>query len=248
VRDYRVQQIQTMPNVDVFLDNELSADDALSVGAEHIVVATGAKWRTDGVGRYHALPPQSLGPREQLFTPDDIFAGRVPQGRVLLFDDDHYYLGSVLAEALVVQGAEVCLVTPENLVSAWGEMSDEQFQTQQHLLELGVDIITAHGLDAYDGRHAKLGCIYTGRSREMAADAVLLVTARNPLDGLYREITATIAAQASGSHPSIEKIGDCDAPAIIAAAVYAGHRYARELGVEIEQRDVVRQDKLFETE
>jgi dimethylamine/trimethylamine dehydrogenase len=248
VRDYRVLQIQTMPNVDVFLDNELSADDALSVGAEHIVVATGAKWRTDGVGRYHALPPQSLGPREQLFTPDDIFAGRVPQGRVLLFDDDHYYLGSVLAEALVVQGAEVCLVTPENLVSAWGEMSDEQFQTQQHLLELGVDIITAHGLDAYDGRHAKLGCIYTGRSREMAADAVLLVTARNPLDGLYREITATIAAQASGSHPSIEKIGDCDAPAIIAAAVYAGHRYARELGVEIEQRDVVRQDKLFETE
>ena len=157
-------------------------------------------------------------------------------------------MGSVLAEALVAQGAEVCLVTPENLVSAWGEMSDEQFQTQQRLIELGVDIITAHGLDAYDGSHAQLGCIYTGRSREIAADAVLLVTARNPVDGLYREITDKIDSQASGFRPTVDKIGDCDAPAIIAAAVYAGHRYARELGVDMEQRDVVRQDKLFETE
>jgi dimethylamine/trimethylamine dehydrogenase len=127
-------------------------------------------------------------------------------------------------------------------------MSDEQFQTQQRLLELGVDIITAHGLDSYDGRHVQLGCIYTGRSREMAADAVLLVTARNPVDGLYRELTANVESEASGARPSVDKIGDCDAPAIIAAAVYAGDRYARELGVEIEQRDVVRQDKLFEIE
>ena len=248
VRDYRVLQIQTMPNVDVFLDNELSAEDALSVGAEHIVVATGAKWRADGVGRYHALPPQTLGPPEQLFTPDDIFDGRIPKGRVLLFDDDHYYMGSVLAEALVAQGAEVCLVTPENLVSAWGEMSDEQFQTQQRLLELGVEIVTAHGLDAYDGSTAQLGCIYTERSREMAADAVLLVTARNPVDGLYRELNEKIAEEESGSPPTIDKIGDCDAPAIIAAAVYAGHRYARELGVDTGQVDVVRQDKLFDAD
>ena len=32
VRDYRVQLIQTMPNVDVFLDNNLNAEDALSLG------------------------------------------------------------------------------------------------------------------------------------------------------------------------------------------------------------------------
>ena len=61
-------------------------------------------------------------------------------------------------------------------------------------------------------------------------------------------VATFLASEASGAHPTVEKIGDCDAPAIIAAAVYAGHRYARELGVEIEQRDVVRQDKLFETE
>ncbi|MDH5411647.1 MAG: hypothetical protein OEY16_09690, partial [Alphaproteobacteria bacterium] len=31
-----------------------------------------------------------------------------------------------------------------------------------------------------------------------------------------------------GRGMSVRRIGDCDAPAIIAAAVYTGHRYARE--------------------
>jgi dimethylamine/trimethylamine dehydrogenase len=245
VRDYRVQQIQTMPNVDVYLDSRLSAEEALSAGADHIVVATGAAWRTDGVGRYHSSPCERLGPAEQIFTPDDILSGRRPKGRVLLFDDDHYYMGSVLAEELVATGATVCLVTPENLVCAWGVNSDEQYDTQQHLLELGIEIVTAHGLDGYDGANAHLSCVYTQRRRDIAADAVVLVTARNPVDELYNQITASI--EAGDSHPSVDKIGDCDAPAIIASAVYAGHRYARELGGDDEQRYAVRHDRLFDT-
>jgi len=246
VRDYRVQQIQTMPNVDVFLDNNLNAEDALSLGAEHIVVATGSKWRDDGFGHYHKKPCPGLGPAEQIFTPDDIFMGRVPQGRALVFDDDHYYMGSVLAEALVAQGVEVCFVTPENLVSAWGVMTDEQYQVQQHLIELGVEIITAHGLDEFDGSNARLSCVYSEKSRVVAADAVVLVTARTPVDSLYSEIAGKLESAPPEAVPTLHKIGDCDAPAIIAAAVYAGHRYARELGTDMEQSDVVRQDKLFD--
>ena len=248
VVEYRVQQIQSMPNVDIFLDNHLSADDALSVGAEHIVVATGSKWRADGYGRYHSVPCLDLGPTEQVFTPNDIFEGRLPKGKALVFDDDHYYMGSVLAEALVARGVEVCFVTPENLVSAWGVMTDEQYQVQQRLIKLGVEIITAHGLDEFDGSNARLSCVYSERTREVAVDAVVLVTTRIPVDDLYREIAGTIASDTSGSvpAPTLHKIGDCDAPAIIAAAVYAGHRYARELGTDMDQSDVVRQDKLFD--
>jgi dimethylamine/trimethylamine dehydrogenase len=241
VRDYRVHQIQTLPNVDVFLDNHLNADDALSIGADHIVIATGSKWRADGYGYYHDKPCQDLGPTEQVFTPNDIFEGRVPQGRAVVFDDDHYYMGSVLAEALVAKGVAVVFVTPENLVSAWGTMTDEQYQVQQRLLQLGVEVITAHGLDEFDGSNARLSCVYTERTRVVTADAVVLVTTRTPVDGLYREIAGTIE-----SDFSLNKIGDCDAPAIIAAAVYAGHRYARELGTETERSAVVRQDKLFD--
>lgn len=246
VRDYRVQQIQVMPNVDVFLDNDLNAEDALSIGADHIVVATGAQWRADGFGRYHKKPCPNLGPSRQIFTPNDIFSGHLPNGRVLVFDDDHYYLGSVLAEALVAHGAEVCFVTPENLVSAWGVNSDEQYQTQQRLIELGVQIITAHGLDEFDGAEATLGCVYTKQTQVVAADAVLLVTARTPNDSLYKELTAKIESDPPVKYPTVDKIGDCDAPAIIASAIYAGHRYARELGTNMEQSDVIRHDRLFD--
>ena len=249
VRDYRVQQIQSMPNVDIFLDNHLNAEDALSIGAGHIVVATGSVWRADGFGRYHEMPCEELGPADQIFTPNDIFAGRVPQGKVVLFDDDHYYLGSVLAEELVARGADVCFVTPENMVSAWGVMTDEQHRVQQRLLQLGVDIVTAHGLDGFDGSEARLSCVYTGHSRVIAADAVVLVTARTPTDELYKEIGQETArmteTESSEPIPTLDKIGDCDAPAIIAAAVYAGHRYARELGVDGVVSDSGRQDKLF---
>jgi dimethylamine/trimethylamine dehydrogenase len=248
VRDYRVNQIQTMPNVDVYLDNNLSAEDALSIGAEHIVVATGSKWRADGFGRYHDKPCPDLGPAAQVFTPDDIIEGRFPQGRALVFDDDHYYMGSVLAEALVAQGVEVCFVTPENMVSAWGVMTDEQYQTQQRLVQLGIQIITAHGLDEFDGSSARLSCVYSGQTRVIEADAVVLVTARTPADELYKEIALKLESDASESDPAptLSKIGDCDAPAIIAAAVYAGHRYARELETDVEQSEDIRQDKLFD--
>ena len=36
-----------------------------------------------------------------------------------LYDDDHYYLGGVLAELLDAKGIEVVLVTPASTVSAW---------------------------------------------------------------------------------------------------------------------------------
>ena len=93
-----------------------------------------------------------------------------------------------------------------------------------------------------------MSCVYTEQTRVVAADAVVLVTARIPTDGLYKEIAEKIESDAPGSGPAptLHKIGDCDAPAIIAAAIYAGHRYARELGTDREQGDVVRQDKLFD--
>jgi len=162
-----------------------------------------------------------------------------------VFDDDHYYMGSVLAEELVARGAEVVFVTPENLVSAWGVMTDEQHRVQQRLIQLGVEIITAHGLDKFDGSKACLSCVYTEQPREITADALVLVTSRTPNDDLYKEIASTMGSDSSESIPTLDKIGDCDAPAIIAAAVYAGHRYARELGAGKVDSDLGRQDKLF---
>jgi dimethylamine/trimethylamine dehydrogenase len=232
VRDYRVQQIGRMTNVEVYRESEMGADDVLAVGADYVVVATGATWRRDGFGRIHPAGIADLGPSERIFTPDDIMAGRLPEGRVLVFDDDHYYMGAVVAERICAEGSPVILVTPEDKAAAWSGYTDEQVRSQRRLLELGVEIVTAHGLSAFDGREAVLACAYTGRNRRIAADAVLMVTARRPNDGLYHTLSDRLAAGTEGAPKSLRRIGDCEAPAIIAAAVYAGHKFARELEAE----------------
>jgi dimethylamine/trimethylamine dehydrogenase len=67
---------------------------------------------------------------------------------------------------------------------------------------------------------AVLACRYTGRTREIEVASVVMVTSREPTDGLYHELADQI---------DIERIGDCRAPGLIATAVYAGHLYAREM-------------------
>ena len=108
-------------------------------------------------------------------------------------------------------------------------------------------IITAHGLDEFNGSAARLSCVYTQRTRQVETDAVVLVTSRTPNDGLYHQISEKISSASAGTDPvpTLDKIGDCDAPAIIASAVYAGHRYARELEADGVHSDVGRQDKVF---
>jgi hypothetical protein len=43
---------------------------------------------------YAEAPIKEYGPADQIFTPDDILAGRLPGGPTIIFDDDHYYMAS----------------------------------------------------------------------------------------------------------------------------------------------------------
>ena len=61
----------------------------------------------------------------------------------------------------------------------------------------------------------------------------MLVTARDPRDALVRELRADPAALAAAGIRSVAAIGDCLAPGLLAAAVYGGHKYARELDAAI---------------
>ena len=229
VRDYRVQQIGRMTNVEVYRESELDADAVLEFGADHVAIATGATWRRDGSGRYYPEGIAELGPPERIFTPDDVMAGSLPEGRVLVFDDDNYYMASVIAERLRNEGNPVILVTPKERVSSWSGYTYEQGRAQRRLLELDVEIVLSHALSAFDGREATLACTYMEREQRVAADSLVLVTARSPNDGLYRALSERLAAEGDSTTPTLCRIGDCNAPAIIAAAVHAGHRYAREL-------------------
>ncbi|RMF37187.1 MAG: NADH:flavin oxidoreductase, partial [Alphaproteobacteria bacterium] len=62
-----------------------------------------------------------------------------------------------------------------------------------------------------------------------ACDAVVMVASRLENDGVWRDLQARQAEWADAGIRSVRIIGDAEAPGPIAWAVYAGHRYAREL-------------------
>ena len=100
VRDYRLQQIEKLPNVEVFRESRMTHDQIIEVGAEHIAIATGSEWRRDGFGCTHLNGIDGLSHSPNLFTPDDIMAGNLPDGPTIIYDDDNYYMGSVIAEKI----------------------------------------------------------------------------------------------------------------------------------------------------
>lgn len=224
VVDWRLTQIAKLPNVTLLPGNPMTADDVLESGFEHVIVATGATWRRDGMGRtlHRPIPGHDI---PTVFTPDDLMDERLPSGRVVVYDDDHYYMGGVLAELLARHGCAVTLCTPAPMISYWTQFTLEQERIQRRLLELGVALRTRSALGTIHPGAVMVSDTLTGRTAEAACDAVVLVTDRLPRDTLAAGLKP---AHASGRIRTLRVIGDADAPNIIAQAVFAGHLAARE--------------------
>jgi dimethylamine/trimethylamine dehydrogenase len=223
VLDYRLAQLRRLRNVEIARGSVVDADEVRRYDFDHVAVATGARWRDDGVARA-ALRAVPIDPSLEVLTPDELLRGALPSGeRVVLYDDDHYYMGGALAELLAGAGKRVVLVTPEALVSAWTTQTMEQRRIHARLEAVGVTIVPSNALVGAGSNGVQLASVFTGREAQVTADALILVTARLPNDDLATELE-----RVDGS-PQVRVIGDALAPGTIAQAVWDGHRFAEEL-------------------
>ena len=234
VRDYRVQMLDRKPDVSVYRENTLSADEIIEFSSKdhfdysHVMLATGSYWRNDGIGRNHREPVPGLD-KIDVFTPDDIMNDISVKGRVVIYDDDHYYMGGIIAEKLRRAGHEVLLVTPAATISSWSEWTLEQEQTQKLLIELGVEFATQTDLASAAAGMVELTCVFTDRRTEKDCDSLVLISERIPNDELYHSLQEKSENLSAAGIKTLKCIGDCLAPSTIAAAVYSGHLAAREL-------------------
>ncbi len=169
VRDYRVSQINKMPEVSIVRASPVSAQDILELRREagRARDRRSLETRRRRTGKSSPIPGLDAG--RSVLTPEDVMDGRLPQSPTLLFDDDHYYLGGVIAEKLHSHGIEVVLATPAGCVSAWTVNTLEQFAIQKRLLELGVSILANLNLIEFDGNRAALQCVFTGQRSTVPA-------------------------------------------------------------------------------
>lgn len=245
VVDYRLGQIDRLDNVEVYRESLMTAGEVLGYGFDHVAVATGASWRSDGVGRWHLHPISVVGgggAAMQILTPDDLLDGTRPSGnRVVIFDDDHYYLGGTLAELLVAEGFAVEIVTSEPLVSAWTANTLEQPAIHRRLANLGVGFTTQYVVSEIGSSGVTVSHTVTDHTAQIDCDAVVLVTARTADDSLLTELEASPELVGEAGLKSVTAIGDLFVPGTIAAAVWSGHRYARELGQPAESTIALRE-------
>jgi dimethylamine/trimethylamine dehydrogenase len=231
VVDYRVAQLHKLANIDAYFDSRMLADDLIQAEFDRIVLATGSTWRRDGVSRYHRSPIARLDD-DHVLTPDDIMGGAIPAGPTVVYDDDHYYMGGVIAEKLRLGGFDVTLVTPAPLVSAWTVNTLEQSRIQARLLEAGVTVCANEAVTDFTRGEVGLACVFTGRRRTLPATSVVMVTARNARSELQIELSERKDEISAAGIKSVTAIGDALAPGTIASAVFSGHRYAREFEQE----------------
>jgi dimethylamine/trimethylamine dehydrogenase len=237
VMDWRLTQIRKMKNISVYPSSPMTAQEILESGAQNIILATGATWRSDGVGRTLWKPIEGHD-RENVFSPDDLMDGEFVIGSTgmlrnnwVIYDDDHYYMGGVLAEFLAIQGFKITLVTPAPLVSYWSQYTLEQERIQHQLMKLSVRLYTQNVVTKIEDDCVRLSNTISGDEVELPSNGVVLVSDRIPNDSLYISLTPALSQRERGIR-SLKIIGDAEAPNIIAQAVFAGHLAAREFEEE----------------
>ncbi len=228
VVDYRQYQLSQRANVETYVGSELGVEEILEFGFENVCIASGSRWRADGVARQHVVPVPVSGALP-VYTPDDIMEGRLPSGKVVVYDDDHYYMGGVLAELLAQNGCDVTLITTSAYVSDWTLNTLEQGAIHRRLVSAGVKITLNTGLAAIHTGGIETNCSYTDARGQIGCDGLVMVASRVSNDALYHGLVARQADWADAGIRSVKVIGDAGAPGPIAWATYAGHRYAREL-------------------
>jgi dimethylamine/trimethylamine dehydrogenase len=232
VRDYRMSQIDKMKNVEVHTGSELNVQDVLGYGAEIVVLATGSNWRRDGAAytNSHAIPGCE---GNRVYTPDDIMNGKKLEGPVVVFDDDHYYIGGVIAEKMRADGNEVTIVTPLMELSRWTEYTLEVEKIQSQILSQGIRLIKDHNIVSIGDNSIEIANVYHDTIREnLSYQSLILATSRIPNDALYQELAANPAKLKEAGITKLARIGDTVAASTIQFAVYEGHRFARELDGE----------------
>ena len=206
--------------VDVRLETEATAGTPDELGADVTVLAAGASWdksgfsilRPDREGIPGADSQHVLGAIEAIADP------RACGRRVVIVDENGDYTALGLAELLARAGRAVAVVTayPFAGLKLLPPGTADYAWIYPRLVEAGVTITTQSFVDRIDPGSVSVADAWSGKTRELAADTVVLVMGRRANDALYQ------ALKEQGR--SVVRVGDCVAPREVDDATFEGMR------------------------
>ncbi len=231
VVNWRRIQLEKLRNVEVVTGARLSVRDVLEYGAELVVLATGARWASDGLSWVTGEPiPGADASLPHVLTPEQVMVdGKRPPGRrVVVYDCEGYYTAASVAEQLALDGFTVELVTSLPVVAPLCAHTLEQALLCERLDELGVGQRAGTVVESIGPGTVSCKDRF-GHPFELEAEGVVLVTQRVPDDSLYHELDADPGALEREGIEGLFRVGDCAATRLLADAIFDGHRLAREI-------------------
>ena len=164
-------------------------------------------------------------------TPDEVVKGNKTIGkRVLVLENEGYFMGASVAQKLAGEGHEVHLVTQAADIAHYMDYTLEAPMLHRDLHRLGVKIHPQTMLEKIEPGVCHAYNVWDPAHKErIEVDSVVLSTARISNDELYRELKSDRARLEAEGVEALYLIGDAAAPRMIVDSIFDGHRLAREI-------------------
>ena len=212
VRDWRLGQLEKLKTVELFPESPMSASDILPLEVDHVLFATGSTWAADTIGR-HSVTGLSDQADGMLLSAETVLRGeKIEADHVLIYDDDHYYMGSVIALALREAGHRVTLVTSAGRPCEFGVYTGEIYESNARLFQAGVEVVTNKMITALETGFAVGECTMSGRIERLSCDVMIPICRRLPNLDEHDAFAALYESGKTGAVKSFARIGDAEAP------------------------------------
>ena len=220
VIDYRIFQLSQKKNAQIFLSSHMSINDITDFNSDTVTIATGATWRNDFIGSTNFDPIETNN--YNILTPEDIILEKFKNShktKFIIYDDDHNYMASVIAEKLLNNDHDVTYVTPLPTVSTWTQYTLEQGAIIERLKSLGIKFALNYKIN----QNFKFVNTIDNKKLKLTSKNVVVVGGRIPNDRLFSD------GQLFNTIQNVFLTGDCLVPGTMQAAVLSGHQTARKI-------------------
>jgi 2,4-dienoyl-CoA reductase-like NADH-dependent reductase (Old Yellow Enzyme family)/pyruvate/2-oxoglutarate dehydrogenase complex dihydrolipoamide dehydrogenase (E3) component len=209
--------------VDLRMAVELDAEGVAEIGADVVVVATGARPARAGFQRAVPMVDRLPGVEaENVFAIHDVLDGAtLPGSRIVVLDDLGDWRGTGTALGLAEAGNEVTLVTSAPVIAGGLADSAVDGPLRRRFVAAGGTALPNVVVDGWDGAAARLRFLLDGTSLELEADALVIA------ETAQSETALADALREAGV--GFELIGDAVAPRRASLAFYEARDLARRL-------------------
>ncbi len=219
--DWLQNELYTL-GVDVRLSTFATAEDIADAAFDHVVLATGAEPRRDGVQASHPGLPVDGFDLPHVFASNDIMVmDRVPGTRALVIDDVGHYEALAATEYLIAKGLDVTLVTRLPTLAPGVRTALMVDPFLERVAHAPFRYRVATRVLALDGQQARIEPINGGPQEPIPVDLAVFVTLNRPRD----ELAAALIA----SERPYTLVGDASSPRFLVRAIADGHAAGRAL-------------------